>query len=74
MHLLRTKFVKKNHIHARIFLIFLKKRPKANLKYFKHQISHLGKRSGKQLPNKDNFSTFSPQNCCNFTIKRFESS
>ena len=74
MLLLRTKFVKNNHIHARIFLTFLKKRPKTNLKYFQYQISHLGKRSGKQLANKDNFSTFSPQNCRNFTIKQFESS
>ena len=38
MSLLTARFVINSHTKARIYFIYLKKRPKTNLKGFEHQI------------------------------------
>ena len=69
MSLLIATFVKKSHLQARMYFIFLKKRTKTNLKFFDYQIWTSVKRSEKQLPNTASFSHFFQLNCCNFRLK-----
>ena len=68
MSLIKALIVKNSHIPAGIYLIFLKKRPRPNLKGIQYQIWALVKRSEK-FSSKTNFSAFWQVSCSNFRFK-----
>ena len=72
MSLLIIKLVKSRHNLARIYFIFVKIHPKANLKFFKYEISTTGKISEQQLPSKAKVSIFLQLNCFSFKLKLWE--
>ena len=59
MSFLTVQIIKKSHILAGIYLIFLKKPPTPNLKVLQYQIWTSAKRPNKNLSCKVNFNTFS---------------
>ena len=72
MFLSTPLIVKNSRILAGIYFIFLKKRPRQNLKDFQYQVWTSVKISGKQLPSKTNFTAFSQISCSNFRLKLCE--
>ena len=72
MSLLPVKFFKNSYILARIYFIFLKKRPKTNLKCFQYQIPTSVKRLEKQFKSKASFGPCLRLNYSNFRLKQCE--
>ena len=73
MSLLRASIVKNSGILPEIYFIFLRKRPRRNLKVFQYYILTLVKRSvkrsKKQLSSKTRSITFLQANCSKFWLK-----
>ena len=69
MSLLTALIVKNSHILAGIYVIFLKRRPRPNLKGFQYQLWTLEKRSKKWLSNKTTVSAFLQISCSNLRLK-----
>ena len=69
MSLLAAPIIKNSHIYAWIYIIYLKKPSRPNLKGFQYQAWSSVKRSEKYLSNKTNFSIFLQINCSKFSLK-----
>ena len=69
MSLLTASFIKKSHILARIYIIFLDKSPERNFKVFQYQIWTSMKRLEEYLSRKTNFGTFLLLSYSNFEDK-----
>ena len=69
MSLLTASFIKSSHILARIYIIFLDKRPERNFKVFQYQIWTYMKRLEEYLSRKTNFGAFLQLRYFNFRSK-----
>ena len=72
LFLLTALIVKNSHISAAINFIFLKTRPRANLKGSQYQIWTSVKRAEKQLSSMTNLSAFLQIGFSNFELKLFQ--